>query len=66
MPCCDTGCATVAPKGESIAPPKKMPTEPPREVRINTPAASPTTPALEVAPAAVPGFDADNRNSNPF
>ena len=61
------GCG-VAPKGEAIPQPKKMPggNEPPREVRINTPAASSATPALEVAPAAVPGFDADHRSSNPF
>jgi hypothetical protein len=70
--CCDscgtsTG-GTVAPKGEPIPSPKKMPTgatEPPGSVRIITPpstVAPVTTPALEVAPAAVPGLDADNRN----
>jgi hypothetical protein len=55
--------------GEPIPSPKKMPKsggtgggEPPTgEVRIITPPAS-TTPALEVAPTAVPGLEADNRN----
>jgi len=59
----------VTPKsGEPIPSPKKMPgggtgvSEPPTgEVRIITPPAS-TTPALEVAPTAVPGLEADNRN----
>jgi hypothetical protein len=51
--------------GENIPGPKKMPKtsggEPPTgEVRIITPPA--TTPALEVAPTAVPGLEADNRN----
>jgi hypothetical protein len=55
--------------GEPIPSPKKMPgtsnggSEPPRgEVRIITPPATGTTPALEVAPTAVPGLEADNRN----
>jgi hypothetical protein len=61
--CCGSSCCGSAPKApEPIQNPKKA-NEPPREVRIDSPATTPaTTPALEVAPTAVPGLDADNRN----
>ena len=71
--CCESSCCTsscggtvVTPKGEQIPSPKKMPgagSEPPRgEVHIITPPTTGSTPALEVAPTAVPGLEADNRN----